>query len=204
MLACLFFSALLKAPWGPESRFNIFVSPEPKVVCEKQSMFVTWMNKWTSAMSQRPRIKYLTFSNPEVICGLLGSQNIATIGLPSPIFPTPNSTGWGRPKLSLECLEMPRFRDSLLLPSSLSASGCLCPPSDSHYVPWIRSILTIFNFLSVIPVSLGQTVYKPSSLISYTTNTVPGRVSWDLDSYSQITHLLTCGTLGNYQNVSKT
>lgn len=65
-------------------------------------------------------------------------------------------------------------------------------------------ILTIFNFLSVIPVSLGQTVYKPSSLISYTTNTVPGRVSWDLDSYSQITHLLTCGTLGNYQNVSKT
>lgn len=79
---------------------------------------------------QRLRIKYLTFSlNSEVIVGLLGSQNVGQINLPSSIFPTANSVGWGSPRLSLDCLQILGFRSSLVLSASPSVSPHLGQPA---------------------------------------------------------------------------
>lgn len=79
---------------------------------------------------QRLRIKYLTFSsNPEVVVGLSGSQNVGQINLPSSIFPTANSMGWGSPRLSLDYLQILGFRGSLVLSTSPSASLPLGQPA---------------------------------------------------------------------------
>lgn len=79
---------------------------------------------------QRLRIKYLTFSsNPGFIVGLSGSQNVDQMNLPSSIFPAANSMGWGSPRLSLDCLRILGFRDSLVLSTSPSASPPLGQPA---------------------------------------------------------------------------
>lgn len=142
VLACIYFSLLNCKLLEDQNHDFISVSPEPKVAHERQYMLRAWMN----GHLQRLTIKYFTFSsNPKVIVGLSGFQ----INLPSSIFPTANSMGRGSPRLSLDCLQILGFRDSLVLSASSSAppphpstprsawSSCyaLWIPSQLHHLP---------------------------------------------------------------------
>lgn len=84
VLACVCFSLLIYKFLEDQNQDFISLSPQ------SLKHFMKGNTCRMNGHLQRLRIKYLTFSsNPEVIVGLSGSQNVGKVNLPSSIFPQP-------------------------------------------------------------------------------------------------------------------